>query len=294
MAPCLHIPWFYYPARACIVLPCLLAQAWLAVRLQLLLHFDRSICCCNSRADVVSANIVSHDVIQSSQHSVLRMRSCCLSGHLIICSGSLQSPVALPALPSAPWFNLFVRLTQVGMCVVQELESDLTSSQQDSFDVTTDLRSEVSNLKTLLENKWGKSKEAQQQHEAAEAQSAAQLANLKTRLDTELAALNGQLESEQKRRVAAEEQHKAAQADLALASAVAEHLKSYQAVLLTEVGVVSASVMQVLSDRYVMHWCPPQAVNPKLFACMPVVSAPLALSMHLKNQVILLCPCHAL
>ena len=183
---------------------------------------------------------------------------------------------------------------QVGMCVVQVLESELTSSQQDVMNITTHSRSQVSNLNTLLEDKEGKTREAQQQHEAAEAKSAAQLANLKTRMDAELAALTSQLESEQKRRVAAEEQHKAAQADLALASAVAEHLKSYQAVLLTEVGVVSASVMQVLSDRYVMHWCPPQAVNPKLFACMPVVSAPLALSMHLKNQVILLCPCHAL
>ena len=77
--PCLHIPGLYYPARAaCIVLPCLLAQGWLAVRLQLLLHFDTSICCCNSRADCVYANIVSHDVIQSFHYSVLRMTSWCL------------------------------------------------------------------------------------------------------------------------------------------------------------------------------------------------------------------------
>ena len=154
-------------------------------------------------------------------------------------------------------------ITQVDMCVVQELETDLTSSQQDSLNITTDLRSEVSNLKTLLVGEEGKSKEAQQQHEAAEAESAAQLANLKThmaaeaesaaqlaelktRMDTELAALRSQLESEQKRRVAAEEQHKAAQADLALASGVAEHLKSNKTVLLTEVGVVSVPAMQVL------------------------------------------------
>jgi len=210
---------------------------------------------------------------------------------LIICSGSLQSSVAHP---SAPWFDPFVRLIQVGMCVVQELESDLTSSQHDSLTITTDLRSEVSNLKTLLEDKEGNTKEAQQQHEAAAAESTAQLANLKTCMDTQLAALTSQLESEQKRRVAAEEQHKAAQADLALAAAVAEQLKSDKAVLLTEVGVVSASVMQVLSDKYVMPWCVGQAVNLMLLTRMPVVSAPLALGMHLKNQVILLCPCHAL
>ncbi len=178
----------------------------------------------------------------------------------------------------------FVRLTQVGMCVVQEVESELTSSQQDSVNIITDLRSEASHLKTLLEDKEGKSKEAQQQREAAEAQSAVQLANLKTCLDTELAALRGQLESEQKRQVAAQEQHKAAQADLALAAAVAEQLKSDQAVLLTEVKVVNVSVKQVLSDRYVMHWCPPQAINPMLLACMPVVSAPLALGMHSRTR----------
>jgi len=191
-------------------------------------------------------------------------------------------------------FYLIVHLTQVGMCVVQELESDLTSSQQDSINITTDLRSEVSHLKTLLEDKAGKTMEAQQQHEAAETQSAAQMANLKTRMDTELAALRSQLESEQKRRVAADEQHKAAQADLALASGVAEQLKSDQAVLLTEVGVISVSVMQVLSDKYVMHWCPPQAVSPMLLACMPVINALLALDTYLKNQVILPCPRHAL
>jgi exonuclease VII large subunit len=182
---------------------------------------------------------------------------------------------------------------QVGMCVVQVLESELTSSQQDVMNITTHSRSQVSNLNTLLEDKEGKTREAQQQHEAAEAKSAAQLANLKTRMDAELAALTSQLESEQKRRVAAEEQHKAAQADLALSSEVAEQLKSEQAVLLTQVGVVSVLVMQVLSDRYVMHYCSPQAVKLMLLLSVPIVNAPLALDICSKNQVILPCP-HAL
>ena len=168
---------------------------------------------------------------------------------------------------SAPSFDLLVHFMQVGMCVVQVLESDLTSSQQDVMNITTHSRSQVSNLKTLSEDKEGKTKEAQQQHEAAAAESAAQLANLKTRMDKELAALTSQLESEQKRRVAAEEQHKAAQADLTLASQVAEHLKSDQAVLLTKVGVVSALVMQVLSSRYVMHWCLLQSDATDIHAC---------------------------
>jgi len=173
------------------------------------------------------------------------------------------------------------------MCVVQVLESDLTSSQQDSMNITTDLESEVAHLKTLLEDKAGKTRQAQQEHEAAKAESAAQLANLKTHMDTQLAALTSRLESEQKRRVAAEEQHKAAQADLALASEVAEQLKSDHAMLLTKVGVVSVLVMQVLSDSYVMHWDLPQAVNLMLLTCMPVVSAPFALDIYLKTQVIL-------
>ena len=135
---------------------------------------------------------------------------------------------------------------------MQELESNLTSSQQDSMYITTEWRSEVGRLKTLLEDDAGKTKEAQQQHVAAETKSAAQLANLKTRMDTELAALTSQLESEQNRRVAAEEQHKAAQADLALALEVAEQLKSDQAVLLTEVGVVSdAGTFRQLCDALV-------------------------------------------
>ena len=163
-----------------------------------------------------------------------------------------QKPAVLrwSACPSvfvfAPSFYLIVPLTQVGMCVVQELESDLAFSQQNSSNITTDLRSEVAHLKTLLEDEAGKTKEAQQQHVAPEAESAAQLAKLKTRMDTELAALTSQLEFEQNRRLAAEEQHKAAQADLALASGGAEQLKSDEAVLLTEVGIVSVLVMQVL------------------------------------------------
>ena len=132
------------------------------------------------------------------------------------------------------------------MCVVQELESDHTSSHHDSVNITTEPWAEVAHLKTLLEDKAGKNKQAQQQHVVAEAQSAVQVADLKTRMDTELAALKIQLECEQKRRVAAEEQHKAAQADLALASEVTEHLKCDQAVLLTEVGTASALVMQGL------------------------------------------------
>jgi len=176
---------------------------------------------------------------------------------------------------------------------MQVLESDLTSTQQGSFNVTTELRSEMSHLETLLEDKEGKTKQAQQQHEAAAAELAAQLADLKTRMDTQLATLTSQLESEQKRRVAAEEQHKAAQADLALSSEVAEQLKSEQAVLLTQVGVVSVLVMQVLSDRYVMHYCSPQAVKLMLLLSVPIVNAPLALDICSKNQVILPCP-HAL
>ena len=69
---------------------------------------------------------------------------------------------------SAPTFYLLVHLTQVGMCVVQVLECNLTSSQQDSINITTDLGSEVAHLKTLLVDEAGKSKEAQ--HEAAEAE----------------------------------------------------------------------------------------------------------------------------
>ena len=180
------------------------------------------------------------------------------------------------------------------MCVMQVLESDLTSIQQGSFNVTTELRSEISHLETLLEDKEGKTKQAQQQHEAAAAESAAQLADLKTRMDTQLATLTSQLESEQKRRVAAEEQHKAAQAALALSSEVAEQLNNDKTVLLTEMGVVTVSVMHVLSDIYVLPWCPPQAVNLMLLACMPVYNASLALDMSLKNQVILPCPRHAL
>jgi len=154
---------------------------------------------------------------------------------------------ACPSLiVSAPLFYLIVHPSQVGMYVVQELESDLTSSQQDSINITTELRSEVAHLRVLLEDEAGKTKETQQQHVAAEAESAAQLANLKIRMDTELAALRNQLESEQNRRLAAEEQHNAAQADLALASGGAEQLKSDEAVLLTEVGIVSVLVMQVL------------------------------------------------
>ncbi len=156
------------------------------------------------------------------------------------------------------------------MCVVQVLESDLTSSQQDSMNITTDLESEVAHLKTLREDKAGKTRQAQQEHEAAKAESAAQLANLKTHMDTELAALTSRLESEQKRRVAAEEQH-----------------KSDHAMLLTKVGVVSVLVMQALSDSHVMHWDLPQAVNLMLLTCMPVVSAPFALDIYLKTQVIL-------
>ena len=174
---------------------------------------------------------------------------------------------------SAPSFHLLVHLIQVGMCVVQVLESDFTYSQQDSINITTDLSSEVAHLKTLLVAEAGKTQEAQQQHVADEAQSAAQVANLKTCMDTELAALTSQLGCEQKRRVAAEEQHKAAQADLALASEVTEQLKSDQAVLLTKVRVVSVLVKPALSDRYVMHWCLPQAVNLMLLTCMPIVSA---------------------
>jgi len=177
---------------------------------------------------------------------------------------------------------------------VQVLESDLTSSQQDSINITTELGSEVAHLKTLLVDEAGKTKEAQQQHEAAEAKSAAQLANLKNRMDTELAALTSQLESEQNRRVAAEEQHKAAQADLALASGEAKQLKSNEAVLLTEVRVVSVLVMQILVDRYMTHWCLPQALKLMLLLCMPIVNAPLALDIRSKNQVIMPCPRHAL
>ncbi|KAL0032968.1 hypothetical protein WJX77_008873 [Trebouxia sp. C0004] len=128
---------------------------------------------------------------------------------------------------------------------VQELESDLTSSQQDSINITTELRSEVAHLKTLFEDTTGRTQEAQQQHVAAEAQSAAQLASLKTRMDTQLAALTSQLESEQNRRVAPEEQHKAAQDDLALASGLAEQLKSDQAVLLTQASKHATAINEL-------------------------------------------------
>ncbi|DBB14720.1 TPA: hypothetical protein ACH3X3_004340 [Trebouxia sp. C0006] len=100
----------------------------------------------------------------------------------------------------------------------------------------------MSHLETLLEEKEGKTKQAQQQHEAAAAELAAQLADLKTRMDTQLATLTSQLESEQKRRVAAEEQHKAAQAALALSSEVAEQLNNDKTLLLTEASKSSSTI----------------------------------------------------
>ncbi|KAL0045530.1 hypothetical protein WJX82_009233 [Trebouxia sp. C0006] len=82
---------------------------------------------------------------------------------------------------------------------IEVLENSLAVSQRDIFSV----QCQTTELKALLKAKVGKTQLAQQQQMAAQAESAAEVANLRSLLECEV-----------KKGAQAEEQHKAAQADL--------------------------------------------------------------------------------